>query len=71
MIGNSTIGQHVLAIVTEATFSEARLEARKRIEEKLKRKRKRDIDASLLSPAAGAGHPIRKAKGSPQGASTE
>eukprot|EP00969_Alexandrium_andersonii_P374269 15485827-Alexandrium_andersonii.AAC.1 len=54
MIDNSAIGQHVLAIVTGATFSEARLEARKRVEEKLKRKRKRGIDASLLSPAAGA-----------------
>eukprot|EP00969_Alexandrium_andersonii_P078127 3445497-Alexandrium_andersonii.AAC.1 len=53
MIDNTAIGQHVLAIVTGATFSEARLEVRKRMGEKQRRKRKRDIDASLLCQAAG------------------
>eukprot|EP00969_Alexandrium_andersonii_P041454 1817577-Alexandrium_andersonii.AAC.1 len=36
MIGNAQLGQHVLAAVTGATFSEARLEVRHRAATKLK-----------------------------------
>eukprot|EP00969_Alexandrium_andersonii_P301824 13342015-Alexandrium_andersonii.AAC.1 len=53
MIDRAAFGQHVLAIVTGATFSEARLETCRRLEERRKRKRKRDVDVSLQACAAG------------------
>eukprot|EP00969_Alexandrium_andersonii_P255081 11276154-Alexandrium_andersonii.AAC.1 len=53
MIGRTPFGQHVLAIVTGATFSEARLEACRRLEERQRKKRKREVDDMLQATAAG------------------
>eukprot|EP00969_Alexandrium_andersonii_P048486 2127211-Alexandrium_andersonii.AAC.1 len=53
MIGSSTSGQRVLAVVTGATLSEARLEVRRRAQLRLKLKRKRAVGEALLGPAAG------------------
>eukprot|EP00969_Alexandrium_andersonii_P012836 559521-Alexandrium_andersonii.AAC.1 len=54
LISGTDIGQHVVAVVTGATHSEARLEILRRREERLKaRKRKRTSQDLLLAPAAG------------------
>eukprot|EP00969_Alexandrium_andersonii_P287254 12698953-Alexandrium_andersonii.AAC.1 len=53
MIRHSDVGQHVLAVVSGATFSEARLVANRNREERLKNKKRKRHHAQPQALAAG------------------